>query len=270
ENLRLVTGPTSNPAGVSLCGVSLTGELTWACRRRSSRSRDCPSGDGECLRRPRDWGATRLYPATYRRSVPEILVTELLGHVPLLPRDHAVGHQDERGDEHAHDPCAVRPYTQPELEQRERQIDGVPREAIRSRREHLRDRLPRANRCPRPLKLADRKHEQRYREQNQQDAYGLDGGGHDSPPPYGVQREACKDGDQVDYRRAREDDDSLVASDCCAFSLSMHACLPPSYVLAVWRLRIGVEVRARPSKTPMQDACRMSAFPAATTGAGTL
>src|SRR5437016_11237415 len=229
-------------------------------RRRGLPSRLWPSG-------------RRLYPAPHRRSVPEILVTELLRHIPLLPGDHAVGHQNERGNEQAHEPGAVRPQAQAELQQRERQIDGIPREPIGSGRDHRRDRLPRANRCPRPAKLADRKREQRHREQNQPSAYRLDGGRYHSRRPDGVEPEARQDGHQVDYRWSGERDYSLVGGDCSAcrhvrvpatmFCLLVHACLPPSYGLPRGLATTDeVEVRAtRPSETPcpekMQETCRM-------------
>src|SRR5215470_6658433 len=165
----------------------------------------------------------RLYPPPDRRSVPQILVTKLLRHVPLLPGDHSVGHQNERGNEQAHEPCAVRPYAQAELEQRERQIDRIPREPIRSRPENRRDGLPSANRCPRPPKLADRKREQRHCEQNQQSTYRLEGGGDDSYRPDGAEPEARKDGHHVHYRWSGEHYDALVDSDC-----SVQACLASS------------------------------------------
>src|SRR6266478_5292852 len=40
-----------------------------------------------------------LYPASHGGCVSEILVTELLRHIPLLPGDHAVGDEDQRRDE---------------------------------------------------------------------------------------------------------------------------------------------------------------------------
>ena len=108
-----------------------------------------------------------------------------------------------------------------------RQIDGIPREPIGSGRDHRRDRLPRANRCPRPAKLADRKREQRHREQNQPSAYRLDGGRYHSRRPDGVEPEARQDGYQVGYRWSGKKDNASVIPRVLSFiGLRLRTVLP--------------------------------------------
>src|SRR5207249_12114287 len=82
-------------------------------------------------------GVTRrssaLQPTPHGRLVVEVLRAELPLEVPFLSRDHDEGHHRERSDQRSHEPEAVDPDRKPELHQRERQVDRIAAETIRTR-----------------------------------------------------------------------------------------------------------------------------------------
>ena len=63
-----------------------------------------------------------------------VLVAESRNQIPLLPIDHAVSDQDDRGDHSSKVAGAIHPHADSDLERCERQVDGAEVTAQRQRR----------------------------------------------------------------------------------------------------------------------------------------
>src|SRR3990172_7665384 len=91
-------------------------------RHRHSAALSNASGSAPCQ--------APLQPATNRRFVSQILLSEFLRQAPLLPCDNTIRDYDKRGDQHSQKPRAVDPDRDTDVEESERYIDGVSTEPI--------------------------------------------------------------------------------------------------------------------------------------------
>src|SRR3990172_9322761 len=138
---------------------------------------------------------TRVYdlqPAAYGRLVGEVLFPEASREIALLARDDTVRHDQQRDGERGEEPGAVRPDRDPEVEQRESQVDRVSAEAI-GYAAHDRPGGPvRRERRSRRTELAYREREEYERRD------------HEQPPERGLERRRCE-GQGADEFESRPD-----------------------------------------------------------------
>src|SRR3990172_7202567 len=147
-----------------------------------------------------------LQPAAYGRLVGEVLFPEASREIALLARDDTVRHDQQRDGERGEEPGAVRPDRDPEVEQRESQVDRVSAETIGSAAHDRPGGPVRRERRSRRTELAYREREKYERRENER------------PPERGLERWRCEgkgadelerrpheDRAQVEQRRARQD-----------------------------------------------------------------